>query len=258
MWVDALRKAQKYQASGKRYEEQNTWRIWHLYAPSEDALEDEKNEFYDSPNQLYTEAPNHDIKIILGDLNAKVGTEDYVIPVAGRYSLHEVTNDNGSRLVDFATGCNVAIKSTQFAGKKIHKATWRSNDGRTNNQIDHVLIDGRHSSSIISIERWKVAKLKEENNQRQYQVELRNRFQVLEINENESEDIDQRWNSIKTTITEAAEKSIGRTKKTKKKKWFDDECERTLKEANKRRIDYLSNPSEEKRIRFHRERESRS
>ncbi|XP_072384640.1 uncharacterized protein [Diabrotica undecimpunctata] len=263
-----------------------------VYAPTEDALEDDKNEFYDSLNQLYTEAPNHDIKIILGDLNAKVGTEDYVIPVVGRYSVHEVTNDNGSRLVDFATGCNLAIKSTQFARKKIHKATSRSNDGRTNNQIDYVLIDGRHSSSIISvrtmrgpdsdtdhflvkaklrtristqttdkhtkIERWNVAKLKEENNQRQYQVELRNRFQVLEINENESEDIDQRWNSIKTTITEAAEKSVGRTKKTKKKKWFDDECERTLKEANKRRIDYLSNPLEEKRIRFHREKESSS
>lgn len=36
---------------------------------------------------------------------------------------------------------------------KLHKTTWRSNDGRTNNQIDDVLIDadGRHSSSVIGI-----------------------------------------------------------------------------------------------------------
>jgi hypothetical protein len=28
---------------------------------------------------------------------------------------------------------------------------WQSPDERTNNQIDHVLVDGRHASSIIDV-----------------------------------------------------------------------------------------------------------
>jgi len=43
-------------------------------------------------------------------------------------------------------GLNVI--STTFPHKDIHKETWCSADGRTANQIDHVLISNRFRSAI--------------------------------------------------------------------------------------------------------------
>jgi hypothetical protein len=43
------------------------------------------------------------MKILLGDFNAKFGREDIFKPIIGNDSLHEANNDNGVRVVNFAT-----------------------------------------------------------------------------------------------------------------------------------------------------------
>jgi hypothetical protein len=45
----------------------------------------------------------------------------------------------------------MVISSMRFPHKGIHKETWISPDGHTENQIDHVLIDARHASDIIDV-----------------------------------------------------------------------------------------------------------
>jgi hypothetical protein len=79
------------------------------------------------------------MKIQLGDFNAKVGRENIFKPTTGNESLHEISNDNGVRAVTFATSKNLAVKSTMFPHRKIHKYTWTSPEGDTHNQIDHIL-----------------------------------------------------------------------------------------------------------------------
>jgi hypothetical protein len=91
------------------------------------------------------------VKILLGDINAKIGREGTLRPTTGLYSLHDLTNDNGIRLVDFATSKGMTISSTYFENKDIHKATWVSPDGNTFNQIDHCLIDRRHGTDIMDV-----------------------------------------------------------------------------------------------------------
>jgi hypothetical protein len=76
------------------------------------------------------------MNIVLGDLNAKRGKEDIFKLRIGNKSLHEISNDNGVRMVNFATSKNLTFKSTVF------QHTWTSPDGNTHNQIDHILIDG--------------------------------------------------------------------------------------------------------------------
>jgi hypothetical protein len=81
------------------------------------------------------------MKILLGDFNAKVGREDIFKLTIGKESSCKISNDNGVRLVNFTTSKNLRVKSRMFPHRKIHKYTWTSPDGKTLNQIDHILVD---------------------------------------------------------------------------------------------------------------------
>jgi hypothetical protein len=53
--------------------------------------------------------------------------------IVGSESLHEVSNANGVRVVNFATSKIVIVKSTTFSNCDIHKHIWTSPDGVTHN-----------------------------------------------------------------------------------------------------------------------------
>ncbi|KAK5638637.1 hypothetical protein RI129_012932 [Pyrocoelia pectoralis] len=57
--------------------------------------DDIKNEFYDQLEEEYNKIPKYDTKIILGDANAKIGKEEEYRPTIGKFSKHEITNNNG-------------------------------------------------------------------------------------------------------------------------------------------------------------------
>jgi hypothetical protein len=54
------------------------------------------------------------MKILLGDFNAKVGREDIFKLIIDNESLHEVSNVNVVRVLNFATLKNLIVKSTTF------------------------------------------------------------------------------------------------------------------------------------------------
>jgi hypothetical protein len=91
------------------------------------------------------------VKFLLGDFNIKVCREGIFKPTIGNENLHEISNDNGVRAVNFATSKNLIVNSTMFPRRNIHNFTWTSPDGKTHNQIDHVLIDRRRHSSILDV-----------------------------------------------------------------------------------------------------------
>jgi hypothetical protein len=94
---------------------------------------------------------------LLGDCNAKVGREDIFKPTIGNESLRKINKDNGVRVVNFATSKNLTLKSTMFPHRNIHKFTWTSPDGKTNSQIDHILIDRRRHSRILGVQSFGAA-----------------------------------------------------------------------------------------------------
>jgi exonuclease III len=102
-----------------------------------------KDSFYEELERIFDTFPKYRMNILLGDLNAKVDTEDIFKPTIENESLHEISNDNGVIVVNFATSKNPIVKSTMFPHRNIHKYTWTTPDGNTHNQIDHILIDRR-------------------------------------------------------------------------------------------------------------------
>jgi hypothetical protein len=95
-----------------------------IYAPTNDSEEEAKNQFYEQLERAYAACSSHDVKLVMGFATAKVGRETVHQPTIGKHSLHESTNENDLRLVDFAAGRQMAIKSTYFIHKRIHLQTW--------------------------------------------------------------------------------------------------------------------------------------
>jgi exonuclease III len=71
--------------------------VLNVHAPTEDKTDDVKDSFYEELECIFNKFPKYHMKILLGDLNAKVGREDIFKPTIGNESLHEISNDNGVR-----------------------------------------------------------------------------------------------------------------------------------------------------------------
>jgi hypothetical protein len=117
--------------------------VVNVHAPCEDTSDDIKDSFYEELGRVFDQFPRYNMNILLGDFNAKVGREDIFKLTIGNESSNEISNDNGVRVVNFATSKNLVVKSTMFPHRSIHNYTWTSPDGKAHNQIDHILIDRR-------------------------------------------------------------------------------------------------------------------
>jgi len=74
-----------------------------VHAPSKEKRDDSKDSFYKELEQVFYHFPKYHVKILLGDFNAKVGREVIFKPTIGNVGLHQDSNDNGVRIVIFAT-----------------------------------------------------------------------------------------------------------------------------------------------------------
>jgi hypothetical protein len=78
-----------------------------------------KGSFYEELERVFDKFPKYHIKILLRDFDVKVGREDIFKPTIENESLHVISNDNGVRLVIFATSKNLTVKSTMFPHRNI-------------------------------------------------------------------------------------------------------------------------------------------
>jgi hypothetical protein len=125
--------------------------VLHGHAPTEDKTDDVKDSFYEELEHIFDKFPKYHLKILSRDFNAKVGREDIFKPTTGNESLHENSNDNGVRILNFDTSKNLIVKSTMFTNHNIHKFTLTSPDGKTHDQIGHILIDRRRHLSVPDV-----------------------------------------------------------------------------------------------------------
>jgi hypothetical protein len=212
------------------------------------------------------------------DFNGKVVREDIFKPKIGNESLHKISNDNGIRLVNFATSKNFTVKTTMFPHCNVYKYTWTSPDGKTHNQIDHILVDSRRHSNVLDVrllreadcncdhylvmakfrerlavnkqrsyrfhmDRFNLKKLNEVEGKEQFCVEVSNRFAALEDLDAEVE-INSAWETIRENIKISAKESLGSFELKKHKPWFGEGCTELLDERTQVKLQWLQDPSE--------------
>ena len=92
--------------------------------------------------------PKRDVLFIMGDWNAKVGSQE-TPGVTGKFGLG-VQNEAGQRLIEFCQENALVIANILFQQHKRTLYMWTSPDGQHQNQIDYILCSPRGSSSIQS------------------------------------------------------------------------------------------------------------
>ena len=119
-----------------------------VYAPTNNAEKAEVEWFYEDLQDLLELTPKKDVLSIIGDWNAKVGSQ--AIPgVTGKFGLGE-KNEAGQRLTEFCQENALVIANTLFQQHKRRPYTWTSPDGQYQNHIDYILCSQRWRSSIQS------------------------------------------------------------------------------------------------------------
>ena len=97
-----------------------------VYAPTSNA--EEAEQFYEDLQDLLELTPKKDVLFIIGDWNAKVGSQE-TPGVTGKSGL-EVQNEAGKRLIEFCQENALVIASTLFQQHKRKHYTWTSPDGK--------------------------------------------------------------------------------------------------------------------------------
>ena len=214
-----------------------------------------------------------------------------------------IRNGNGEKLCDICGMNDLVITGTIFPHKEIHKQTWISPDRRICNQIDHVLINRKFRTSVLDTRairsadiasdhhlvcaklrlklsaapkrrgirrtRYDTQKLESGECRRQFRLELRNRFEILQREEQEDDEIDQpeavleKANDILEKTNNMTAKKVLGYKTKKVKPWISKEARVLIeqrkeiklkldgtnseRQKEKRRVEYKAKDREVKR-----------
>ena len=103
-------------------------RVTQVYAPTSITEEVEVERFYEDLQDLLELTPKKDVLFIIGDWNAKVGSEE-TPGITGKFGLG-VRNEAGQRLIEFCQENTLVITNTLFQEHKRRLYTWTSPDGQ--------------------------------------------------------------------------------------------------------------------------------
>ena len=99
-----------------------------VYAPTSNTEEAEVERFYEDLQDLLELTPKKDVLFIIGDWNAKVGSQE-TPGVTGKFGLG-IQSEAGQRLIEFCQENALVITNTLFKQHRRRLYTWTSPDGQ--------------------------------------------------------------------------------------------------------------------------------
>ena len=233
-----------------------------VYAPTEDADNVNKQEFYEDLRSTVRQNWKHGERlVVMGDFNSKVGKEREE-NIVGPYGLGE-RNENGDLMVDFCREFGLVVTNTWNEQRVEERHTWISPDGRTRNQIDYILIDKRYRNSVTNsksrpeadcgsdhnpvvadvetrlkrtknvrrTKRWNLKKLELETNRTNFQEMISAKIDNLV----DLEDINDAWEKLKKNIHDTADEICGQKGIQPKKIWMTQEILEKMEERRRQK-----------------------
>ena len=214
--------------------------IIQVYAPTSDHDDEVIDSFYEDIEQAKSQLKSKDICIIMGDFNAKVGSQR-IDGIVGPHGLGEI-NSRGEQLVQWCKQHNMLITNTWFKNHKRRCWTWKSPGDRIRNQIDFILASKRFQNSILASKsmpsadcnsdhipvvckfKFKPKRIRKPSKLPKLQLNLLKTDSTVKhkftnsLKENlvislENNDIEDTWHSIKDAVTKTMRKSVPLTTK---------------------------------------------
>ena len=251
--------------------------IINVYAPTEDTDEETKDEFYDKLEETINEIQSQNVLLVVGDFNAQIGKEKHNEEVAGKHTIHDITNNNGRRMCNLAANTNMIISSTKYQHKVQHKITWKHPDPqKKGSQIDHVMIRRRQQNTVKDVRTYRgacadtdhymvVTTMKQKINRNKTNKSTKRKWDIdkfknrgtreeytnkLKRIEEEEENTQEGWEKIKTSIEKAAEEVIGWKTIKKRNNWFDLDCKNIIERKRKERLNWIRNGKSDDREKY--------
>ncbi|KAK0133469.1 Craniofacial development protein 2 [Merluccius polli] len=120
------------------------------YAPTLDAKHNIKEDFYRALDAIIQKTPATDRLILMGDLNARVGTEHLVWPkVIGQHGVGKM-NHNGLRLLSLCAEHQLVITNTIFQMKNRLKTTWQHPRSKHWHLLDYVIVRQKDRKDVLT------------------------------------------------------------------------------------------------------------
>lgn len=242
--------------------------IVQCYAPTEDAEDTTKDDFYSQLTATVHKIAKRDILILTGDFNAKIGNNNHGLSeIMGQHGMG-TKNNNGERFIEFCQTFQLVIGGSIFPHKNIHKYTWTSANGYTRNQIDHICIRRKWRGSLIDVRTNRGAdidsdhelvvatiriKLKRMYRRNPHEVPKRYNVRILQNKERNEEvgnalrecvpSTTTTWEETCNSLRNIAENEIGFNQKTQRKVWISDSTWNLIQERNTIKQQLNENPN---------------
>ena len=217
------------------------------YAPTSTCSDDDIDKFYEDLGRAWKQLKSQDIKVVMGDFNAKVGSTriDDIVGPKGIGSI----NERGEMLVTWCRDHELMIANTWFENHPRRCWTWKSPGDRVRNQIDYILVPKRFRNAVkwaksmpgadcgsdhipvvsrisVKLRKLKPSKhkhnadfsmLKQDKNVKEkFAIAVENRFAVL----SEIDDSETMFASIQETINAATKATIPKKARKHHKEWI--------------------------------------
>ena len=122
--------------------------LFSVYAPTMMYDSDIRDQFYEELDNEVRSIPETEEVFLLGDFNARVGSDRLAWPdCLGSYGTGKL-NDNGQRLLEMCAIHSLCVTNTFFKVKERHRATWKHPRSGHWHQLDMIIT---RRASIVNV-----------------------------------------------------------------------------------------------------------
>lgn len=118
------------------------------YAPTLNSSADVKDKFYGDIDKAVADLPRTEDLYLLGDFNARVGSDHDTWPTCIGHFGTGRTNENGQRLLELCCTRNLCVTNTFFPNKQKHRVSWMHPRSHQWHQLD-VILTRRHRLQTV-------------------------------------------------------------------------------------------------------------